>query len=116
MDTKELRQKVEILREYCQHSKENLAMLNDAYKDNTAPMTSIKQLCRKNNQGNLAKIGLTLIAFPFPIIVDDLLGWPFLIAGLIQKKIKNSALYIDDPNKTFSQLQSELNNIQQEIL
>ena len=91
-------------------------MLNDAYKDNTAPMNSIKQLCRKNNQGNLAKIGLTLIAFPFPIIVDDLLGWPFLIAGLIQKKIKNSALYIDDPNKTFSQLQSELNNIQQEIL
>lgn len=116
MNPKELKQEVDILREYCQHSKENLAILNDLNGGNKALINSINQLCRKSNQGNLAKIGLTLIAFPFPIIIDDLLGWPFLIAGLIQKKIKNSALYIDDPNKTFSHLQRELNSIQHEIL
>ena len=62
------------------------------------------------------KIGLTLIAFPLPIVVDDVLGWSFLAAGLIQKRIKNSALYLEDLDKSLPSVLKELQEIRQEII
>ena len=90
--------------------------MNDANLDGEDILTHVKRVCRKGNQGNLMKIGLTLIAFPFPIVVDDVLGWSFLVAGLIQRKIKNSALYIEDLNKEFPKILRELQEIKQETV
>ena len=64
----------------------------------------------------MVKIGLTLIAFPLPIVIDDVLGCTLLAGGLIQRKIKNSALYLEDIGKIFPDLIKELQEIQQEIV
>ncbi len=64
----------------------------------------------------MVKIGLTLIAFPLPIVIDDVLGLAFLTGGLIQRKIKNSALYLEDVNKIFPDLVKELQEVRQEIV
>ena len=64
----------------------------------------------------MVKIGLTLIAFPLPIVIDDVLGWAFVAGGLIQRRMKNSALYLEDVNKIFPDLVKELQEIKQEIV
>ena len=112
MNPEEMRKNVSILREFCDDWKENLATLDKVNDGNMSMVNSIKHLCRRSNQGNLAKIGLTLIAFPFPIIVDDLLGWGFLSAGLVQRRIKNSASYLDDVGKVLPEVIKELRDIQ----
>jgi hypothetical protein len=115
-EIEELTKTVDTLRELSKDWRENTAIINDAAKGNRAMLESIKRLCKKNNQGNLVRIGLTLIAFPLPIVIDDALGWSFLAAGLIQRKIKNSAVYLEDVSETFPRLVKELQEIRQKIV
>ncbi|UCH32661.1 MAG: hypothetical protein JSV05_04610 [Candidatus Bathyarchaeota archaeon] len=114
-EVEELKKTVELLQELGEDWKKNISILKET-KSEEDVLSSIKRLCRENNQGNLAKIGLTLIAFPFPIVIDDVLGWSFLAAGLIQRRIKNSALYLEDINKTIPQLLKELGEIKREVI
>lgn len=115
-EIQELKKKADTLRELSEDWRENMDIINNAARGDRAIWESIKHLCKKNNQGNMVKIGLTLIAFPFPIVIDDVLGWSFLAAGLIQRKIKNSALYLEDVSKTFPSLFKELQEIRQGIV
>lgn len=115
-ETEELKKKADTLYELGEDWKKNMAIINDATKGGGNLLESIKRLCKEHNQGNMVKIGLTLIAFPLPIVIDDVLGWPLLAAGLIQRKIKNSALYLEDFNKTLPSLVKELQEIRQEIV
>ncbi|UCE96293.1 MAG: hypothetical protein JSV51_01400 [Candidatus Bathyarchaeota archaeon] len=107
-EIEELKKTVDTLRELSGDWKENLTILSDGVCGSESMRSVIKSLRRKENQGNMVKIGLTLIAFPFPIVIDDVLGWSFLVAGLVQRRIKNSALYIEDIYKTFPRLLKEL--------
>jgi len=116
MNIDEMKKDVANLREFCEDWKKNIAILGEANCGSAAVADSIKHLCRKSNQGNLAKIGLTLIAFPFPIVIDDLLGWSFLAAGLVQRRIKNSATYLDDASKVLPGVLRELQEFQQKIM
>jgi len=111
----QLKKTVDVLRELAEDWRKNTAIINDAARGDGAMLESIKRLCKESNQGNMAKIGLILIAFPLPIIIDDVLGWSFLTAGLIQRKIKNSALYLEDVNSIFPRLVREMQEIRQEI-
>lgn len=115
-ETQQLKKTVDVLRELGEDWKKNLAIINYAAKSDGTVLESVKRLCKKSNQGNLVKIGLTLIAFPFPIVIDDVLGWSLLAAGLIQRRIKNSALYLEDINNTFPNLLNELQEIRQEMV
>jgi len=110
-EIEELKKTVDTLRALGKDWRENTAIIDDATKGNMAMIESVKRLCKKSNHGNLVRIGLTLIAFPLPIVIDDALGWSFLAAGLIQKKIKNSALYLEDFSETFPGLIKELQEI-----
>ena len=112
----ELKKTFAMLRELSEDWKENIAIVNSARAEYGTTRESIKRLCKKNNQGNLVRIGLTLIAFPLPIVIDDVLGLSFLAAGLFQKKTKNSALYLEDVNKTFPHLVKELQEIRDKIV
>jgi len=115
-ETQQLRKTSDLLRELAEDWRVNMAIINDAARRDGTMQKSIKQLCKKYNQGNMVKIGLTLIAFPLPIVIDDVLGWTFIAGGLIQRKIKNSALYLEDLNKIFPNLTKELQEIKQEIV
>lgn len=116
MNIEEMRKDVANIREFCEDWKKNTVILGEVNRGSAAVADSIKHLCRKSNQGNLAKIGLTLIAFPFPIVIDDLLGWSFLAAGLVQRRIKNSAAYLGDASEALPGVLKELREIQQKIV
>ena len=109
----ELKKTVDTLYELGKDWRENTALVNYVAKGNGAILESINRLCKKSNQGNLVRIGLTLIAFPLPIVIDDALGWSFVAAGLIQRRIKKSALYLEDVSETFCCLVKELQEIRQ---
>ncbi len=111
----ELKKSANTLRELGEDWKENMNIVNAASKGNKDILESVRRLCKEGNQGNLVKIGLTLLAFPLPIVIDDILGSSFLVAGLIQMKIKNSALYLEDLNKAFPSLIKELQETRQAI-
>lgn len=115
-ETQQLRKTGDILREFAEDWRVNMTIMNDVARRDGTMLKSIKRLCRENNQGNMVKIGLTLIAFPLPIVIDDVLGWTLLTTGLIQRKIKNSALYLEDVNKIFPDLVKELQEAKQEIV
>ncbi len=112
----ELRKRVDIVRELGEDWRKNVDLLNEVSRRDRTTLESIKRLCKESGQGDLVKIGLTLIAFPFPIVIDDVLGWSFLTAGLIQRRIKNSALYLEDVDKAFPRLFKELQEIRHEIV
>lgn len=112
----DLKRRISLLKDVGDDWRENAEIVNQAVFEMQAVHESINRLCRKNNEVNLVKVGLTLIAFPFPIVVDDVLGLSFLAAGLIQKKIKNSGLYLDDIHKTFPDLLKEIHRIKQDLL
>jgi hypothetical protein len=106
----ELKKAAETMRELTDDWKENIAIAKDAAVDRKT-LDAVKLLSKQKNQGNLIKIGLMLIAFPFPIVVDDALGYPLLAAGLLQRRIKNSALYLEDFSKTLPDVVKELQEL-----
>ena len=112
----ELKKTVDTFRQLGEDWRENMAIISDAVGGNKATLQSIKRLCKKSDQGSMVKTGLALIAFPLPIVIDDVLGWSFLAAGLIQRRIKNSALYLKDVDDTLPSIIRELQKIRQGIV
>ena len=108
--TAEWKKKISILKELSEDWRENLAATRNLAQGREEMMQSIGRLSKKNNQADMVKIGLTLIACPLPIVVDDVLGWSLLAAGLIQKKIKSSGLYLEDVQEVTAKLAKELHN------
>jgi len=104
------------LRELAEDWRTNIAIINDVARRDGTTAESIRRLCKEYNQGNMVKIGLTLIAFPLPIVIDDVLGCAFLAGGLVQRRMKNSALYLEDIGKIFPNLVKELQEIRQELV
>ena len=114
-ETRQLRKTNGMLRELAEDWRVNMAIINDVAKRDQTVLRSIKRLCKDNNRSNMIKIGLTLIAFPLPIVIDDVLGCAFLAGGLIERKMRNSELYLEDVNKIFPDLVKELQEIRQEM-
>lgn len=115
-ETQQLRKTNGMLRELAEDWRVNMAIINDVAKRDQTVLRSIKRLCKDNNRSNMIKIGLTLIAFPLPIVIDDVLGCAFLAGGLIERKMRNSELYLEDVNKIFPDLVKELQEIRQEMV
>jgi len=85
---------------------EAIRLVNDAVNDSR----SIENLSKKRDNSLLIKVGLLLLAFPDPTI-SDLAGTLLISAGLIQKKIKRSALHIEDVPATFQDIMKNLQTI-----
>ena len=115
-NAEELKSRIDLMREYAQDWQENIAIAGDVAKGDRDMLQSISRLCKSQNQGNLIKLGLTLIAFPFPIVIDDAIGYPLLIAGLVQRRIKNSALYLEDTTSTLPGILKELQGIREQVI
>ncbi len=112
-EAEELQKRVDMLRELGDDWKENMAILNA--RENGETLCSLKRLFKENKRNSLFKIGIACLAFPEPI-VSDVLGYGLLAAGLIQMRIKNSALYLEDISKVVPRLFKELHQVRQEIV
>lgn len=72
---------------------------------------SARSLFKKRDRSKLVKLGLALITFPEPTPISETLGAFVLSAGLIQSKIRQSALHIEDVFSTFQAVVKDLESI-----
>jgi hypothetical protein len=92
-----------------------LRELGLSYKETANVMSGLtrelrlsRHLWKRDNGSMLVKVGLTLIAVPDPFIVTDVLGAALVAAGVIQTKVRNSELHVEDVYKTFPKVVREL--------
>jgi hypothetical protein len=114
-EAEELKKTVDTLRDLGKDWKENITILDQTALSNSDTLLAIKRLCKENQRSTLIEIGLACIAFPDPL-VSDVLGSFLIAAGLIQKRIKNSGLYLEDVNNTLPNLFRELREIKRQII
>jgi len=98
---------VEVLRQLSLSRKETANTVGTLMRSFTAELRSTQKLWVRGQKSFLIKAGLALIAFPDPTITD-ILGSALLAAGIMQLKMKRSALHVEDVYKTFPQVVKEL--------
>jgi len=103
MNSEELKALTEALHELSLSSKETAT----AMRGFTNELRYAQRLWRKGGSSRLIQIGLVLIAFPDPTITD-ILGSALVAAGILQLKMKRSALHVEDVYKTFPKVIKEL--------
>jgi len=100
-----------------------LRELGLSYRETTNLMSEVtrelrlsRSLWKKENSSTLVKVGLTLIALPDPLIITDVVGAAMVAASMVQTKIKNSGLHIEDLCKTFPKVLRELDALRDGIV
>ncbi len=110
MNNKELKDLVDALHESALRRREATSTTDSSIRGFTGELKSTQKLWRKGNRNFLIKAGLALIALPDPMI-SDIVGVGMVAAGLVQMKMKNSALHLEDVYKTFPNTMKEINSI-----
>ena len=112
MEPRELKTTATVLQELGLSYQETLEVM----KGFTKNLRSTKSLWKDGDKSRLVKIGLTIIAFPEPTPISETLGAFILSLGLIQNKMKNSTLHIEDIYNTFQDVNKNLLRIRQELV
>jgi len=107
VNTEEAKDLLELLNHLSTSRKETSNMMNAVMHGFTKELRSTQRLWRRENNSFLIKAGLVLIAFPDPTITD-ILGSALVAAGILQLKMKRSALHVEDAYKTFHRVLKEL--------
>jgi hypothetical protein len=115
LNKKEAENIAELLREYRQSRNQTVTTAASAIKGFSNELHSTQKLWKQGNKSMLIKAGLALIALPDPG-VGDVVGSAMVAAGLIQMKIRNSALHVDDVYKTFPEVMKELGAIKSRVI
>ena len=115
MNKEEAKDVVELLKQYSQSRNQTTNTAGTAAHGFKNELQSTQQLWKQENKPFLIKAGLALIAFPDPTI-SDVVGSAMVAAGLIQMKMRNSALHVDDVCKTFPRVVKELGSIKGKVV
>ena len=86
--------------------------MDTAMRGFVGELRSTQKLWKRGSNSFLIKAGLALIAFPDPTI-SDVVGSALIAAGVIQLKMRNSKLHVEDVYKTFPKVMKELGAIKQ---
>jgi len=97
----------EALNLLCLSRKETANTIDVLMRGFTADLRSTQKLWLRGQGSFLIKAGLALIAFPDPTITD-IVGSAWVAAGMVQLKMKRSALHVEDVYKTFPKVMKEL--------
>jgi len=111
VEPRELKTTATMLQELGLSYQETLKIMKETSKS----LRSTKSLWRDGDKSKLAKIGLTLIAFPEPTPISETVGIFVLSLGIIQNKKKKSTLHIEDIYKTFQDVNRSLLRTRQEL-
>ena len=111
MEPRELKTTAAVLQELGLSYEETLKILKGVAKN----ARYAERLWKKGDDTKLVKIGLALIAFPEPA-VSDIIGTLLVSAGIVQAKMKRSALHIEDIFNTFQDVNRNLLRIRQELV
>jgi hypothetical protein len=112
VEPRELKTTATVLQELGLSYQETLEVMKGITKD----LRSTKSLWMDGDKSRLVKVGLTIIAFPEPTPISETLGAFVLSLGIIQNKMKKSALHIEDIYNTFQDVNKSLLRIRQELV
>jgi hypothetical protein len=101
-----------VLQELGLSYKETCEVMKGVSKD----LRHVKGLYWDGHKSKLIKLALALITFPEPTPISESVGAAILALGLIQKRIKKSALHIDDVYQTFQEINKNVLKIRQEMI
>jgi len=114
-DTEELR-KLKIVKESVEELSLSYAETLENLKGFSENLSSLKNLLKTGNKSKLVKWGLSLIVFPEPTPITEIMGATLLSVGLIQQKIRNSGLHVEDVQKTFQEIFENLNDLRESLI
>ena len=109
LEQKELKRMAVVLQELGLSYTETVEVVHEMSKD----MNNAQKLWRGEKKSKLIKIALTLITLPEPTPISETVGAAVLVAGLVQKRVKNSSLHVEDIYKTFQDVNSDIMKIRQ---
>jgi len=112
VNKKEAEDLMELFRQLGLNRRETANTVNAVMSGFVKELRSTQKLWRRGNNSFLIKAGLALIAFPDPTI-SDVMGSALIAAGLIQLKLRNSTLNVEDVYKTFPRVIKELSAMKQ---
>jgi hypothetical protein len=115
VNVKEAEDLAEMLHELSQSRKETVHTAGSAMQGYTEELRHTQKLWKQKNGSWLIKAGLALVAFPDPTI-SDVVGAAMIAAGLVQLKMRNSRLHVEDVYKTFPRVVKELGSIKQSLI
>lgn len=107
LEQKDLKRLAVVLQELGLSYSETLEVIQEASKGTHHAL----KLWRGDKKSRLIKLGITLIAFPEPTPISEMIGGTLVAAGLIQKKIKDSTLHVEDVYKTFQDVNKDIMKI-----
>jgi hypothetical protein len=111
MNAEDLKALTQAAQELSSSSKETAHAIN-GFSD---ALRHTQRLWKQGKRPILIQVGIALIAFPDPTI-SDVVGAAFVAAGLIQLKMRNSALHVEDVYKTFPKVVKELSMIKHGVV
>lgn len=109
VEKQELKRMAVVLQELGLSYTETLEVIHEMSKD----VHNAQKLWRGEKKSKLIKIAITLITFPEPTPISETVGAAVLVAGLVQNKIKNSTLHVEDIYKTFQDVNRDILKIRQ---
>ena len=109
---RELKMMAAVLQELGLSYKETLEVIKGVSKD----LNHTKGLWWDNRRSKLVKLACALITFPEPTPISESIGAAVLAVGLIQKRIKKSALHVEDVYRTYKEINKNLLRIRQETI
>jgi hypothetical protein len=109
VEKQELKRMSVVLQELGLSYSETLEVIHEMSKD----VHNAQKLWRGEKKSKLIKIALTLITLPEPTPISETVGAAVLVAGVVQNRIKNSALHVEDVYKTFKDVNKDILKIRQ---
>lgn len=104
VEKKELKKMAIVLQELGLSYAETIEVIHEMSKD----VNNAQKLWRGEKKSKLIKLAFTLITFPEPTPISETIGAAVLIAGLVQNRIKNSTLHVEDIYKTFQDVNNDI--------
>jgi len=108
----ELKNVATMLRELGLSYEETIDVMRGVAKDSHF----VGRLWKDGDKSKFVKIGLALIAFPEPTPISETLGACVLSLGLIENRMKRSALHVEDVYTTFQEVIGNLQTIRKETV
>jgi len=109
VEQKQLKKMAVVLQELGLSYAETVEVIHEMSKD----VNKAQKLWRGEKKSKLIKIALTLITLPEPTPISETVGAAVLVAGLVQRKVKNSALHVEDVYKTCKDLNKDIKKIRE---
>ena len=108
--------KLEIVKKSVEELSLSYAETLENLKDFSENLSSLKSLWKIGNKSKLVKWGLSLIILPEPTPISEIMGATLLSVGLIQQKIRNCGLHIEDVQKTFQEVFENLDELRERLV